>query len=313
MAAIEIATHISTTTESDDNRNNRKKKNQNGDDSIKVSSLTMTHCRVIDNAGAGVRIRGQVKHNQFEEEKYSNYFDNNKGGNLVAAGDDDCNDNTNSNNEENLNSTMISQRRDPSGSSFRKGDWWCPRCNNPKQVVPASQSACPRCQRGERSHGKLLSRDEIVSLNQGLPSSSIIKDVVKNNEEKNGTKEVRTSSSHTTKGEEEPRWWYDGDDAGWIPYDIDSTTKLERAYRSLFHGSSNHHDDDDDDDDDGDGDVSPLDEEVRPSCATVSLLEGKYRVNLQTMEQVNTGTHFLRFVRRTSGPGGGRNNDAPRN
>ena len=150
-------------------------------------------------------------------------------------------------------------RRDDAGSSFRKGDWWCLNCT-PESIVHNSKDSCPRCG-SEKNKGKPLSSEEVMTLNRGESIATA------------------TATSTTNDTATAPTWWFDGDDAGWLLYTTDSTETLERAFQSLKLSEANH-------------------EEEQLSGKTVFLSNGRYSVNLETMEQINTESHMLRLVQR---------------
>ena len=81
--------------------------------------------------------------------------------------------------------------------------------------------------------------------------------------------------------ERSPSWWFDGDDDnGWLPYDEDSSQKLENAFQALRLDSTT--------------------KKGQHPNRIVLLSGGRYSVDVQAMEQVNTESHFLRLVRRVS-------------
>ena len=221
---------------------------------VTLLCLPMTGCKVIENAGVGVRIRGGVRHN-LHPDNSSNHFARNLGGNEVdfrAASDEDQGSNGGQIGSNSKSPSNEHVQRDAAGSSFRKGDWWCPKCV-PKNIVHGSKDSCPGCS-SEKEVGKLLSSEEVIHLNRGGSSNQAM---------------ARTA----------PTWWFDGDDAGWLPYDTESSEALESAFQAL----------------------SCLDEEGADATKNnqiVLLSNGRYRVNLETMEQINTDSHFLRLVQR---------------
>ncbi len=224
------------------------KPNKKGSEERKASSLIMKKCEILNNGGVGVRIRGGVKHNLHSET--SNHFMGNVGGDEVdflSAQQENEGDETSNT----FNQQTEHLRRDDSGSSFRKGDWWCLNCT-PKSIVHNSKDSCPRCG-SEKNTGKPLSSEEVVTLNRG---ESI-------------------ATTNTTA----PTWWFDGDDAGWLLYDTESTEALESVFQSLNISEANH-------------------EEQQLSSKTVFLSNGRYSVNLEAMEQINTESHMLRLVQR---------------
>ena len=227
----------------------------------KASSLSMTGCKIIDNRGVGVRIRGGVRHN-LKPDNASNHFAGNLGGDEIdfrAASNEDQESNgegdTVGSNPKCPSNEHV--QRDAAGSSFRKGDWWCPKCV-PKNIVHGSKDSCPRCS-SNNNDGTLLSSEEVIQLNRGGVSTAAIAAT--------------------------PTWWFDGDDAGWLPYDTESNEKLESAFQALCcideHSTSGKEGEDD-----------------RKDTEIVFLSNGRYRVNLKTMEQINTDSHFLRLIKR---------------
>ena len=101
------------------------------------------------------------------------------------------------------------------------------------------------------------------------------------------TDQNNTDVTSLVKGS--PTWWFDGDDVGWLPYDIESTQKLESAFQAFLCL-------------DVDSTTTTEDQELRqeqhPSSRFVLLSRGRYSVDVQTMEQINTKSHFPRLVRR---------------
>lgn len=112
------------------------------------SSLFIQDCRIIDNAGAGIRIRGPVA-----EILQGNTLERNYGGNIDYRGE-----------EEDKEGGGL--RRDEAGSSFRRGDWWCFQCQ-PNQVRKGKSDHCPQCG-SEKIKGRLLTVTEIKQCNQGV-------------------------------------------------------------------------------------------------------------------------------------------------
>ena len=227
----------------------------------KASSLCMTSCKVIDNSGVGVRIRGGVRHNLHSNDT-SNHFARNSGGDQVdfcSASQEDQKSKGSEGKKKNTNGNISSEhhfQRDASGSSFRRGDWWCRICV-PKCIVHGSKKSCPRCSSG-KGDGELLTSEEVIKLNRGDES-------------------IKAAGAQ--------RWWFDGDDSGWLPYDDESNEKLESAFQSLRYRSPKEGEEKEHDQRQASGNV-------------VFLSKGRYRVNLETMEQVNTDSHFLRLVQR---------------
>lgn len=231
-----------------------------------TSSLIMKNCRIIDNASAGIRLWGNVHHNELVNDWSSseNIIARNKGGDFdlkphTGFSEDQLLRNANNDVDGSVNQL---RRRDASGSSFRKGDWWCPKCH-PLHVVPGSRNVCHKCG-SQKNHEHLLTNEEVMRLNQG--EVGIVR-AVKNESVTSDTEATKIDQSAVT-------WWFDGED-GWIPYDSHSSSKLEDVFQLISVSSES-------------SEISPI----------VYLSEGRYRVNVQTMEQINTETHFPRYVRR---------------
>lgn len=246
-----------------------------------VSSLTMRMCHVNDNAGIGVYLRGPVSY-----ELQDNDISNNQGGNLVVhiledsndvEGDDGTSQTTTINRTTTAtttatttkeSTTIISYRRDETDSSFRKGDWWCPRCSHPKRVVMGRLTHCPTCGADKVMGGILLTQQQILQCNQQGLSSIIGRPTSVNTSR---TTEVGAPSS-TATAIAIASWWFDGgDEKGWLRYDDSSALCLERAYQQ---------------------------QQTRDDPLLVVVAGGRYQVNVQTMEQLNVETQMLRFVKR---------------
>ena len=207
------------------------------------ASLTMKDCRVVDNFGAGVRFRGPVKHSLSIE--VENCMENNAGGNVDYQELEEQEEGT------------TGLRGKAGGSSYRRGDWWCRRCQ-PNHVVVGKHDHCPSCG-SEKSANRLLTVQEISQYNQGRNVPSPVE-----TDDRENNRQLVT-------------WSFDGDDdKGWIPYDPESNRQLEDMYQ-LF---------------------CLQDTENAGNDPVVILCNGKYRVNIKSMEQVNTETQFLRLVRR---------------
>jgi hypothetical protein len=306
MAAIEVSSaEAEMSTIDNDGETTKGKTNKKKNVVIqKASSLIMNECNVIDNAGVGVRIRGGVRHNlsSQNDDKQNNHFARNLGGNEVdfrassAEGNDEKRDsqiigsNRNDSNEVQKNQSNEKLQRDPSGSSFRKGDWWCLGCV-PESVVQGSRDSCPRC-RSRRSDGKFLLSEEVMKLNRSggiwiasTPDTKI--PVVVQSEKAEDKIEVIASPAEVS-----PRWWFDGDDAGWLPYDTESNQKLESAFQSLRCIAR-------DPSKDVEGEEVNQEKYKQTSNSKIVLLSGgRYSVNMERMEQINTDSHFLRLVKR---------------
>lgn len=153
----------------------------------RTSSITIQDCQIIDNAGIGLLLRGNVKWALKDS-----VVERNAGGNILqttSLQDDD-------------GETNVLQR-DPAGSSFRQGDWWCPNCQ-PRHVVIGGESNCSKCNATqEQDHA--LSVSEISQLNQGVLSDN--------------ASTVAAS------------WYFDGDEHGWVRYDDTSNQLLEEIYQ----------------------------------------------------------------------------------
>eukprot|EP00536_Pseudo-nitzschia_multiseries_P014601 jgi/Psemu1/215271/e_gw1.734.8.1 len=294
----------------------------------KTSSLVMKACTVTDNAGVGVRIRGGVEHDiclahgedehqhqhqhQHEHEheplpgERPNYFARNAGGNDIdfrpATGegnaDGDGGDSSNGNDagrgmRATTRTTTQQQQRDASGSSFRKGDWWCQGCL-PQRIVPGSRDSCPACG-ADKSTGRLLSTREVIQWNRGNGSGN---PGGIGGGGGGGGRSVSTTESdperaltQTDAAANDATWWFDADgddDVGWRPYDAESNEALERAFRSIRCRTETETP--------GEGSGHRT-----PKNSIVLLSNGKHRVDLETMEQTNTESHFLRLVQRREG------------
>jgi hypothetical protein len=165
------------------------------------ASLTVHDCHIIDNVGAGIRIRGPVADTSLG----GNTLERNAGGNI---------DYRHLVEDEEDNSGRL--RRDAAGSSFRRGDWWCPKCQT-NQVVVGTYDECPRCG-SEKKLGRLLTVPEINQCNQGVVF---------------GSPETQEENQIVAT------WWFDGDDEkGWLPYDKESNEQLEETYQSFCEGAS---------------------------------------------------------------------------
>lgn len=309
MAAIEVSS-AEVAPASNENALNQK-----------ASSLTMSECCVMDNAGVGVRIRGGVRHNLSSQN--DTQFTRNLGGNEVdfrsSSAEDATNEkfnggqidktdekqrsnvhsqttgsNRNDNNDVRKNQSNEKFQRDPSGSSFRKGDWWCLGCV-PESIVQGSKDSCPRCGSG-KSDGKFLSSEEVMELNRSgiwiaptsdtnIAVSSTTNIAANENKSEKDKEEYGVMASPT---EVSPSWWFDGDDAGWLSYDTESNQKLESVFQSLRRIRVNL--------------SRAVEDQERykhiSSSKIVLLSEGRYSVNVETMEQINTDSHFLRLVQR---------------
>lgn len=296
MAAIEVSSAVSAerllaNTNDDSNKSTTSGKTVH--DVLKTSSLFMNDCSVTDNAGVGVRIRGGVRHNfnpkNNEDETLhdykANHFSRNLGGDAIdfrptsAEEDEKQNIDDDNNLDENRdhNESQTKPRRDASGSSFRKGDWWCSGCV-PKRIVQSSRDTCPWCNL-DKSNGEFLSTEEVIKLNRGESSMALSIGSSPSPIKCMDQEDKITVASLSMK---RPTWWFDGDDGGWIPYDKESCQKLESAFQSRLMGDQNLCNKD------SDGSSSHI----------VLLSSGNYRVDLNTMEQTNTISHFLRLVKR---------------
>jgi hypothetical protein len=198
-AAIEISAAGCATPEgnsTNNNKNNSSNNNQQNKNKT-LSSLDMQDCNVVDNAGAGICLRGPVSCTITG----NNVLERNAGGNvlekdLLTDKEDDDND---------LKNNQV--RRDVAGTSFRRGDWWCPKC--PLYVLLDRQSQCSRCA-APKSQGRPLTVQEIHRCNQG---TAII--------------EATTTTT----------WSFDADDKGWLAYDAEGSRLLEEAYQQYSSSS----------------------------------------------------------------------------
>eukprot|EP00980_Cylindrotheca_fusiformis_P024517 scaffold11979_cov130-Cylindrotheca_fusiformis.AAC.5 len=159
------------------------------------SSITMQNCQIVDNAGIGLLLRGSVICNLQDT-----MLERNAGGNKVQ---------TESLQEEETGQSVL-LLRDPSGSSFRQGDWWCPVCKPQRVVVGAECQHCQSLHQPEYN----LTLSEIQKLNQG---SSIL-------------------DSSTTSKKKSYHWYYDTDEQGMVRYDKQSNQCLEDAYQQYVKG-----------------------------------------------------------------------------
>jgi hypothetical protein len=277
MAAIEVSAacdnkvgivHETSITSSKASKSGKRNACDGGTGNT-ASSLILKNCCIVDNSSAGIRLRGNVHHNDLVTSWSSsgNIIERNKGGDFdCRPHDTDISESQKLHSENDKIQTGVVQplRRDVSGSSFRKGDWWCPKCH-PEQVVPGSRNVCLVCD-SEKKIEYLLSNEEVMRLNQGaieIPTAQ--------NESTTSTLVLAVE----VVGHNVVTWWFDADD-GWILYDAPSSSKLEEAFQLLSVSSDSNT-------------ISPI----------VYLSEGRYHVNLLTMEQINTETFFPRYVRRT--------------
>ena len=300
MAAIEVSSAVKTTasiittpptpsssstSDSRNNSNNNKKTNDKYNIIIqqqKTSSLIMNGCNVVDNSGVGVRIRGGVRHNLIMKESESKSksesilpcSNNNNSNNIIqnlggddidfrlsSAEEEEGKEDDNSTNNNHHQSNQQQPQRDSSGSSFRKGDWWCPNCI-PKRIIQGSNDSCTFC-KIEKKHDNLLTTDEVLKLNRGEHvASQVLEKVVS------------------------PTWWFDADgDVGYIPYDVESSQKLEDAFQALHLDSTTTT-------------TAKEKEDQQLNNRIVMLSGGRYSVDVQTMEQINIESQFLRLVQR---------------
>ena len=123
-----------------------------------------------------------------------------------------------------------------------------------------------------------MTMDEIRQCNQGV---DIRKDfLLLNNDSRTKLYATRTNpgESSTAYG---AVWQFDGDDEkGWLTYDRESSRLLEDAYHRMTRT------------------CATTATSTNDADCILSLSGGRYRVNLGTMEQINTETQFLRLVRR---------------
>lgn len=160
------------------------------------STLTIRHCRIFDNSGAGIRISGPIDLSCDDD---TNVVECNAGGNIDQR----------SQLEEDVGSNNV-VLRDKSGSSFRQGDWWCSTCI-PRNIIVGNRSKCSQCD-SEKKSSAMLSEEEIIQLNSGV-------DIRFGN-----TEDATNSATAAT-------WWFDGgDDKGWIEYDLSSSEILEKCF-----------------------------------------------------------------------------------
>ncbi len=263
-AAIEKGGNVSESSSAECEKASKLRKHNTSDAGMgSTSSLIVKNCRIVDNASAGIRLRGDVHHNDLVNDSSAsgNIIARNVGGDLDYKLHYDISEDQLHRNVT-VEEAGIDQprRRDASGSSFRKGDWWCPKCC-PKKVVPGSRTVCLACG-SQKDPEHLLANEEVMRLNQGRVELSAQND----------------SATCDAQGGETLQnavtWWFDGE-GGWIPYDSHSSSKLEEVFQLLLVPCDSN-------------EISPI----------VYLSEGRYRVNVQTMEQINMKTHFPRYVRR---------------
>jgi hypothetical protein len=212
--------------------------------STTLSSLTMHDCKIVNNAGAGICLRGSSVACTMTG---TNVLENNGGGNVLEKDlleDDDDNEEG----KQQKNNGQV--RRDAAGTSFRQGDWWCPKCR-PRYVLLDRQSQCSQCA-SPKSSGRVLTVEEIHQCNQGM---------------------AFVDSTTTTT------WCFDADDKGWVAYDTESSRLLEEAYQQRNHSKN-------------------TDDSAESTNPAVLIADGRYQVNVVTMEQINVDSHFMRLVRR---------------
>jgi hypothetical protein len=229
------------------------------------SSLTIRDCEVVDNLGTGIRLRGAISY----EIEGKNTLERN------AGGDWDILEHLQDEDSDSIPKTKAGElpplRRDSAGSSFRRGDWWCSSCHkiNPARGSKNNDETCINCAVEKSKGGRLLTTDEIRQCNQGVD----IRQTFLSTSRFDGD---QTTTPSTICG---ITWQFDGDDEkGWLEYDHASSLLLEEAYQRMVHARATNSTNDAD--------------------CIVALSGGTYRVNLGTMEQINTGTQFLRLVRR---------------
>jgi hypothetical protein len=165
-----------------------------------AASLTMRRCRIQDNHGAGVRLRGHVTHVLEDNE-----ITGNGGGNVEFLTDvvDEMSD------------QHVHFRRDAAGSSFRMGDWWCPACK-PQFAVMGRLDKCPRCDADRTIGGRLLTSREILQCNR------------------QDTKTATMAGTATSSPTDSVTWLFDrDDDKGWAAYDEESCNSLEDMFQKF--------------------------------------------------------------------------------
>ena len=261
------------------------------DTNSKPPSFVLKDCQIVDNQGAGVRIRGPIVH----EEQGLNLVERNAKGNWDNVREQSDDDSVESNKFPYSGSDAIDQstttkgmlpplRRDAKGSSFRRGDWLCSKCF---QIVAAGrptaeimvEERCSNCSRprGSLDEDRLLTMKEILECNMGI--------------------DIRQGWTLPSRMDDESAtaivvvWEFDGDDEkGWVPYDAASSSLLEQAYTNMMTQERI-------DGIDIDNKSSLL--VVPEECNQLVDLQGrKYQVNIGTMVQINTETQFPRYVRR---------------
>mmetsp|Transcript_73132 Transcript_73132/g.110296 ORF Transcript_73132/g.110296 Transcript_73132/m.110296 type:complete len:533 (-) Transcript_73132:70-1668(-) len=231
------------------NDNSNKQGRRQDDETTTGSSLTMQDCIIANNAGAGICLRGSVVCTMTG----TNVLEGNAGGNMLEKEllEDD---------EEDEGTETGLVRRDAPGTSFRQGDWWCPKC--PRYVLLDRQSQCSRCS-STKSAGRILTVQEIHQCNQGI-----------------------TLSKTTTV-----KWSFDADDKGWVVYDKETSRLLEETYQQRQKYNSTSQDLTD----------SAESLSIATTNSVVAIGDGRYQVNVSTMEQINVDSHFMRLVRRQVG------------
>ena len=226
-----------------------------------TASITIQGGQIVDNAGAGLLLRGTV-HCTIDD---TAVIERNAGGNIVRTAslqDDFVTKKLSDASTGNM--ALLPKRGNHTGpSSFRPGDWWCPHCPR-HAVVISGQGQCPKCQATFRQD-YCLTIKEIQRLNRGQGGESIESPT---NDNQNGNYQ----------------WYFDGDDRGWLAYDNESNQLLEDAFVRLEQLGKNGN----------------SDKKTDPSSnfPLVLLSQGRYQVNVETMEQRNVASQFLRMVKR---------------
>lgn len=228
-----------------------------------VSSLVLKNCEIIDNHGVGIRLCGPIS---YKEEGTNHYERNDKGDWDIV---EDLDDESKRTNVETLDLSQINAdgiprlQRNPKGSSFRRGDWLCSKCLQIMAGRPKVDEQCNHCSCVRSPVDRLLTMDEIRKCNMGIDFR----------------KEIASSNTEIATAV----WEFDGgDEKGWIAYDEESSNLLEVAFSRL-----------------PDEKNSSLPQTI---SRRIFLSGGVYEVNLETMEQINMETKFLRFVRRRKHP-----------
>ena len=179
-------------------------------------------------------------------------------------------------------------------------------------VIPNSKDTCTQCDVSKKNSQtcRFLTTEQVMILNEGHDEQIdlLIRDlcrgvfaVVEKRSDAvadSTMARIKSSSPDDEKKnmKEKPTWWFDSDsDRGWVRYDADSMLALEDAYQTFLlnhnrYDGNNHIDDDNEN--------SHTTADTTTGISVVLLSGGKYRVDLKSMEQINTETHFPRIIKR---------------